>query len=63
VLGWTPGTVMREASLIDLLDAWEGYAAHHNIKPRSPVSRQFLDEMLKKFDEQGVPDGAERRPQ
>jgi hypothetical protein len=49
VLGWTPATVRREASLSDLAEAWKGHAAHHNIRLESPVSRRFLDEMLKKF--------------
>jgi len=29
VLGWTPETVMREASLYELHDAWLGYAERH----------------------------------
>ena len=44
-----PVTVMRDASLADLADAWKGYAAHHNIVLQAPLSRRFLDEMLEKF--------------
>lgn len=49
VLGWTPATVRHDASLSDLAEAWKGYATHHNLPPQAPVSRRFLDDMLKKF--------------
>jgi hypothetical protein len=59
VLGWTPATVMREAALADLRDAWQGHAAHEGLVLAPPVSAQFMAEMLKRFPD-GVADG--RRP-
>ena len=51
VLGWPPLTVMQEAELDDLADAYEGYARIHGFLPvekRLP-SAQFLTGMIKKF--------------
>lgn len=50
VLGWTPDVLMAKASLGDLTDAFEGYAEFHGLIPTVPaLSRQFLNEMMKKF--------------
>ena len=53
-MGWTPQTLRREASLDDLLDAWQGYAAHHGLQTAPLVSRQFLDDMLRRFPDGGI---------
>jgi hypothetical protein len=47
VLGWEP-QALRTARLVDLEYAWKGYALHHGIETE-PVTRAFMDEMLKKF--------------
>ncbi|MEZ0260290.1 MAG: hypothetical protein ACAH80_04730 [Alphaproteobacteria bacterium] len=47
VLRWEP-QALRAARLTDLEDAWKGYALHHGIETE-PVTRAFMDEMLKKF--------------
>ena len=50
VLGWTPETVMNQASLEDLHDAWLGYAEHKGLVPARPaVTPEFLNEMIKRF--------------
>lgn len=50
-LGWTPNTVMREATVDDLLDAYEGYTwvnSAHEQEKQLP-SAEFLQKMLKDF--------------
>ncbi|HYD17054.1 MAG TPA: hypothetical protein VEF76_01080 [Patescibacteria group bacterium] len=49
VLGWTPAVVMRDASLRDLGDAWQGHARWHGIDPAAPPSNAFLQQMLRWF--------------
>lgn len=49
VLGWPPSTVMFDASLEDLADAYEGYAHFNGIVTATAPSAQFLAEMLEKF--------------
>ena len=51
VLGWPPLTVMQEAELDDLADAYEGYARIHGFLSEGtrPPSAQFLTGMIKKF--------------
>ena len=50
VLGWTPKTVMHEATLCDLEDAFLGYA-HRNGLLKSGVfpDKGFLIDMMKRF--------------
>lgn len=47
VMKWEP-QALRTARLNDLEDAWKGYALHHGIETE-PVTRAFMDDMLKKF--------------
>ncbi len=51
VLGWPPLTVMKEAGLDDLADAYEGYARIHGFFSMEPCppSAQFLTGMIKRF--------------
>ncbi len=50
VLGWTPKTVMMEATVNDLVDAYEGYMWLHGSNEQSSLpSSEFLQEMLKNF--------------
>lgn len=56
VLGWSPATVMDEADLNDLADAFEGYARFHGMRQDHPAapSADFLTGMLNKFpDKEG----------
>jgi hypothetical protein len=53
VLGWTPETVMRGASLCELHDAWLGYAERHGLAAAAPaVTAKFLGEMLRRFPDE-----------
>jgi len=52
VLGWTPQTVMIEAELRDLADAYSGYALHHKIQKEIPPEG-FLQTMLENFPDKG----------
>lgn len=59
VLGWPPSVAMREASVEDLADAYEGYVAMRGLSAAEkaalpPVS--FMGEMMNRF-----PDGKERK--
>lgn len=52
VLGWTPDTLYR-ASLDDMADAFAGFAGANGLLPReTPVSREFLEEMLERFPDE-----------
>ena len=57
VLGWNPLTVMREADLADLADAYEGYARCHGRTTPTPPAREFLAAMMHTY-----PDAKESRP-
>jgi hypothetical protein len=48
-MGWTPQTVLSEASLNDLCLALEGYREFHGIASGNSLSRTFLNEMINKF--------------
>ncbi len=52
VMGWTPQTVLREATLTDLADAFEGYMTLQKPKKPGLPSVQFLSAMMQRF-----PDG------
>lgn len=58
VLGWTPATVMREATVDDLADAYLGFFAFHPAAPAAAgnrPSKQFLQAMLGRFpDHEGT---------
>ena len=41
--------MMREASLQDLLDAWEGFSAFHGINAKNNISALFLADMMQRF--------------
>jgi hypothetical protein len=55
VLGWPPSTVMQDADLEDLADAYEGYSRFHGLPAAQPAppAAQFLIEMMKKFPDPG----------
>lgn len=54
VLGWPPTIVMRDADIMDMADAYEGYTRFHGLFPAEPLypSAQFLEEMIKRFPDE-----------
>ena len=48
VLGWTPQTVMRDATLQDLQDAYAGFHSFHGLQDQR-IGSDFLVAMMKKF--------------
>jgi len=55
VPGWPPLTVMQDADIEDLADAYEGYACFHGLAAAQPSHppAQFLHEMMKRFPDIG----------
>ncbi len=48
MLRWEP-QALRQATLDELQDAWQGYALHRGIDTAPPLTRAFMDMMVNTF--------------
>lgn len=48
MLGWEP-PALKQATLEELQDAWDGYALKHGIDASPRLSRQFMDMMINRY--------------
>lgn len=53
VMGWPPRTVLREARLLDLQHAFEGFVRYHG-RGAGAVTPEFMSEMMQKFPDKTI---------
>lgn len=55
VLGWTPDTLRRGASLQDLAEAYGAWRRHHAAAPPDVPAAAFMQDMLARFPDKHQP--------